>query len=105
VPRLYAAMRGVDVGVKAAASASARSGRTRPGFEALLDAMKTSQVDAVICWHTDRLYPSMKDLERLIEIAEAARISIKTVNAVQTGLSSFSRICWSGRRTANLVLR
>lgn len=60
--------------------------------------MKTSQVDAVICWHTDRLYRSMKDLERLIEIAEAARISIKTVNAVQTGLSSFSRICWSGRR-------
>ena len=59
--------------------------------------MKTSQVDAVICWHTDRLYPSMKDLERLIEIAEAARISIRT-NAVQTGLSSFSRICWSGRR-------
>jgi site-specific DNA recombinase len=60
---------------------SAYSGKTRPGFEALLDAMKTGQVDAIICWHTDRLYRSMKDLERLIEIAEAGLISIKTVNA------------------------
>jgi site-specific DNA recombinase len=31
---------------------SAFNGKRRPGFEALLDAMKQGQVDALICWHT-----------------------------------------------------
>src|SRR5271163_144426 len=55
---------------------SAFNGKHRPGFEALLDAMKHAQIDAVICWHTDRLYRSMKDLERLIDIADAGRIQL-----------------------------
>jgi site-specific DNA recombinase len=58
---------------------SAFNGKTRPGFEAMLDAMKRREFDAVICWHTDRLYRSMKDLERLIDIAEANAVTIKTV--------------------------
>ena len=36
---------------------SAYTGKTRPGFEALLDAMKRGDIDAVICWHPDRLRP------------------------------------------------
>jgi hypothetical protein len=59
---------------------SAFNGKHRPGFEALLDAMKTGQVDALICWHTDRLYRSLKDLARLIEVAMAARVN-RTVNS------------------------
>ena len=35
---------------------SAYSGKTRPGFEAMLDAMKRSEFGALICWHPDRLY-------------------------------------------------
>lgn len=35
---------------------SAFNGKTRPGFEVLLDAMKTGQIDALICWYTDRLH-------------------------------------------------
>ena len=60
---------------------SAFNGKHWPGFEALLDAMKNGRVDALICWHTDRLYRSMKDLERLIEIAETNRVQIRTVQS------------------------
>jgi site-specific DNA recombinase len=67
---------------------SAFNGKTRPGFEAMLDAMKTGQVDALICWHTDRLYRSMRDLERLIEIAEANRVQIRTVQSGELDLST-----------------
>ena len=41
---------------------SAYSGKTRPGFEAMLAAMKDGEFDALLCWHTDRLYRSMADL-------------------------------------------
>jgi site-specific DNA recombinase len=67
---------------------SAFNGKTRPGFEALLDAMKHAQIDAVLCWHTDRLYRSMKDLERLIDIADAGRIQLRTVNGGDLDLST-----------------
>jgi site-specific DNA recombinase len=77
---------------------SAYDGRVRPGFEALLDAMKTGRVDALICWHPDRLYRSMKDLERLIEIADAARIQIRTVNGGDLDLSNSS-----GRMLARIL--
>jgi site-specific DNA recombinase len=67
---------------------SAYNGKHRPGFEALLDTMKQGQVDALVCWHVDRLYRSMKDLERLIEIADAARVQIKTVQGGDLDLST-----------------
>ena len=67
---------------------SAYSGKRRPGFEALLDAMADGAVDAFIVWHTDRLYRSMKDLERLIEIAEANRVQIRTVQSGELDLST-----------------
>ena len=35
----------------------------------------------MICWHPDRLYRSMKDLERLIEVVDAAGSQIRTVKA------------------------
>src|SRR5258707_11593532 len=60
--------------------------------------MKTGQVDALICWHTDRLYLSMKDLERLIEVADAARVQIRTVNGGDLDLSTSS-----GRMLARIL--
>jgi len=58
---------------------SASSGRTRPGFEAMLKAMADSEFGAVICWHPDRLFRSTKDLERLIDIANGRRVQLRTV--------------------------
>jgi DNA invertase Pin-like site-specific DNA recombinase len=77
---------------------SAYSGKVRPGFEALLDEMKRGEVDAVIVWHTDRLYRSMKDLERLIEIAEAAKTSIRAVQGGEIDLSTSA-----GRMVARIL--
>ena len=77
---------------------SAYDGRIRPGFEAMLDAMKQGQVDALICWHTDRLTRSMKDLERVIDIADAARISIKTVQGGDLDLATSA-----GRMVARIL--
>ena len=72
--------------------------KPRPGYEALLDAMKRGEVDALICWHTDRLYRRMGDLERLIEVADAARIQIRTVQGGDLDLSTSA-----GRMVARIL--
>jgi site-specific DNA recombinase len=77
---------------------SAYSGKTRPGFEALLAAMKRGEIGALICWHTDRLYRSMKDLERLIDVADAARVQIRTVQGGDLDLSNSA-----GRMVARIL--
>ena len=67
---------------------SAYTGKVRPGFEEMLDAIKRGQYDALICWHTDRLTRSMKDLERVIEVCDAANVPIHTVNGGDLDLST-----------------
>jgi site-specific DNA recombinase len=64
----------------------------------MLDAMKQGQFDAVLCWHTDRLYRSMRDLERVIEIADAQRIEIRTVQGGTLDLSTSA-----GRMVARIL--
>lgn len=65
---------------------SAFNGTTRPRFEAMLDAIKHDEIDAVICWHPDRLYRSLKDLVRLLEVG--AKTQIRTVNGGDIDLST-----------------
>jgi site-specific DNA recombinase len=77
---------------------SAYGGKRRPGFEAMLDAMKRGEFDALVCWHTDRLYRSMRDLERLIEIADDRGVQIRTVNGGDLDLSNSS-----GRMLARIL--
>ncbi|WP_202320832.1 recombinase family protein [Mycobacterium intracellulare] len=77
---------------------SAFSGKTRPGYEAMLEAMKQGEFAALICWHTDRLYRSMKDLERLIDIAETKGVQIKTVQGGDLDLSTSA-----GRMVARML--
>jgi site-specific DNA recombinase len=67
---------------------SAYSGKTRPGFEALLTAMKNGEFDGLVVWHVDRLYRRLGDLQRVIDIAEMARIKLQTVNSGQLDLST-----------------
>ncbi len=62
--------------------------KRRPGFETLLQAIKNGDVDALIVWHVDRLYRSMRDLERVIDVAEVARIQLRTVNSGDLDLST-----------------
>lgn len=67
---------------------SAYDGKVRPKFEEMLDAIKRGQFDGLICWHTDRLSRSMKDLERVIEVCDAADVPIRTVNGGDLDLSN-----------------
>ncbi|MDC8981241.1 recombinase family protein [Mycobacterium marinum] len=77
---------------------SAYSGKIRPGFEAMLTAMSSGEFDALLCWHTDRLYRNMGDLERVIEIADAQRIEIRTVQGGTLDLSTSA-----GRMVARIL--
>jgi hypothetical protein len=60
--------------------------------------MKDGTVNALICWHTDRLYRSMRDLERLIEVADAAGAPIRTVQVGDLDLSTSA-----GRMVARIL--
>lgn len=71
---------------------SAFTGKTRPGFEAMLDGLKRGVFTAVICWHPDRLYRSLKDLGRLTDIAGANGALIRTVNGGDIDLSNATGI-------------
>lgn len=65
---------------------SATTGKPRPGFEALLDAMKRDEVDAVIAWHPDRLYRKLSDLSRLLDVGKG--VEFRTVTAGELDLST-----------------
>lgn len=54
----------------------------------MLDAVKRGQYDVPVCWHPDRLYRSMKDLEHVIEVCDAAGVPIRTVNGGDLDLSN-----------------
>ncbi|CAN5757594.1 recombinase family protein [soil metagenome] len=75
---------------------SAMSGKTRPGFEALLDAMKRGEITGLLCWHPDRLYRRLTDLSRLIEVSGG--VEIRTVNGGEIDLSHST-----GRMLANIL--
>lgn len=67
---------------------SAFNGKTRPGFEAMLDAAKAGEIEAIVCWHPDRLYRRIKDLQRLLDIAEDSQLQIASVNGGDIDLST-----------------
>lgn len=69
---------------------SATRAKVRPGFERLL----TSQPEAVVVWHTDRLVRLTRDLERVIDLGVA-------VHAVQAGHLDLATA--SGRAVARTV--
>lgn len=67
---------------------SASSGKARPQYRSMLAAIKAGEVEAVIAWHPDRLYRKLRDLEELIEVAEARAITIRTVRAGEFDLGT-----------------
>lgn len=67
---------------------SAFSGKARPGYRSLLDALGARDVDAVVAWHPDRLHRSPVELEGFIDAVEAAHAEVATVTAGDLDLSS-----------------
>jgi site-specific DNA recombinase len=60
---------------------SAYSGKPRPGYTELLEAMRSGQVDAVAVWHTDRLHRSMIELEEYALVSEERGVATYTARA------------------------
>jgi len=67
---------------------SAYGSKPRPQFVAMLEAFESGQFQGLLSWHTDRLYRSIPDLSRLVEVCDANKIEIRTVKAGQIDLST-----------------
>lgn len=67
---------------------SAWSGKPRPGYQALLESMRAGEVDAVLCWHTDRITRSARDLEDVIDACDRHEVTIHAVTAGILDLST-----------------
>jgi DNA invertase Pin-like site-specific DNA recombinase len=76
---------------------SAFNGEVRKDFERLLADIKAGGIDAVVCWHPDRLYRRVKDLQRLVEITDAG-VHIASVNGGDLDLSNST-----GRMLARII--
>lgn len=59
---------------------SASSGRRRPGFEAMLDAIERREADVIVAWSLDRLQRNRRDELRLYELCKARRATLSLIN-------------------------
>lgn len=75
--RALCAARGWEIAVEHIDNdVSAFSGKRRPAFEALLDAVSSGQVDTAVVWRTDRLARRGKDVQRFLDAAEAHKVGL-----------------------------
>jgi len=80
--RALAARRGwTVVGTFVDNDVSAFSGRTRPDYERLLQAVKAGGADLVLAWAPERLHRSPRELEDFIELIERTATAVETVKA------------------------
>ena len=78
--------------------ASAYSGKPRPGYLQLLDAVRGGLVDIIVSWHPDRLHRSPRELEDFLTVVEQHGVTVETVRAGTWDLSTPS-----GRMTARIL--
>jgi site-specific DNA recombinase len=67
---------------------SAYSGKHRPGYEALLQAIRNGEIDAVAVWHQDRLLRRTIDLEHYIDVCQPINVATYTVKAGHLDLTT-----------------
>jgi len=60
---------------------SAYSGKTRKGYQSLLEKLESGQASGVLAWHTDRLHRSPVELERYIAVCEQRGVITHTVQS------------------------
>ena len=58
---------------------SAYSGKPRPAWKELLADIRAGRVDAIVCWHVDRLTRSPRELEDVIDLHDQHGIQLATV--------------------------
>lgn len=67
---------------------SARSGRRRPGFEAVLAAVDAGEVEVVVAWSLDRLQRNRRDELRLYEACQRQGVILSLVNGADLDFST-----------------
>jgi site-specific DNA recombinase len=77
---------------------SAYSGKPRPGYAQLLDAVRGGLIDGIVAWHPDRLHRSPRELEDFLGVVEQHGVQVETVRAGKWELSTPS-----GRMTARIL--
>ncbi|MGY1640059.1 recombinase family protein [Geodermatophilus sp. SYSU D00703] len=69
---------------------SAYSGKPRPQYAALIEAVQAGEVDVVVAWDPDRLHRSPRELEDFIDLIERTGTDVVTVQAGQWDLGTAS---------------
>lgn len=77
---------------------SAYSGKHRPQYRAMLEAVRAGEVRGVLAWHTDRLHRRATELEEFVSVAEAHDLQVQTVTAGPVDLTTAS-----GRMVARML--
>lgn len=77
---------------------SAYSGKPRPGFTALAEAIEAGTVDVVVTFAADRLTRSPRELEDLIDLLESNRVHVLALHDSHLDLSTSG-----GRATARIL--
>jgi DNA invertase Pin-like site-specific DNA recombinase len=67
---------------------SATSGKPRPAYRQMLTDIGEGRINAVVAWHTDRLYRRLRDLEDLADLCNEHKIMVRTVRAGEFDLST-----------------
>lgn len=67
---------------------SAYSGKPRPAYRKLLEALRTGSANGVLVWHTDRLHRSPVELEDYVQVCETHGIATQTAKAGPLDLAS-----------------
>lgn len=68
--------------------ASATASKPRPRYREMLVDIRAGHIEAVIAWHTDRLYRQLRDLEELAEICGTHSLAIRTCRSGEIDLST-----------------
>jgi DNA invertase Pin-like site-specific DNA recombinase len=77
---------------------SAAGKRTRPGFERLLTAVTSGEVEAVVAWSLDRLTRNRRDTVRLIETCQTHGVTLALVRGSDLAMDTPA-----GRMTADIL--
>jgi site-specific DNA recombinase len=67
---------------------SAYSGKIRPQYVALLEAIEAQTINCLIVWHPDRLHRSPRELEDFVLIVERTGCEVRTVTAGDLDLAT-----------------
>ncbi|MDR6988967.1 DNA invertase Pin-like site-specific DNA recombinase [Paenarthrobacter nitroguajacolicus] len=75
---------------------SAYSGKTRPNYRRMLEAVEDGRIEAVIYWHSDRLHRSPLELEEYIALSKSHSIENHAVQGGEVDLSTPEGILRAG---------